>query len=55
MSSEPLIEEFGPSYWIEKVLEMRLRTREAVHAIAANAEVGMTEYQAIYEDMLLVD
>jgi methionyl aminopeptidase len=46
MSSEPLIEGVGPSYSIEKMLDMRLRTREAVHAIAAKVAVGMTEYEA---------
>jgi methionyl aminopeptidase len=46
MTSEPLIEGVGPSYSIEKMLDMRLRTREAVNAIAAKVEVGMTEYEA---------
>ncbi len=44
--TEAQVEGVGPSYSIDKMLEMRLRTRHAVHAIAAKVEAGMTEYTA---------
>jgi len=40
------IEGVGPTYSIEKMLDMRARTRRAVQAIAANVVVGMSEYEA---------
>jgi methionyl aminopeptidase len=40
------IEGIGPTYAIHKMLDMRARTRRAVHAIAARVEVGMAEYDA---------
>jgi methionyl aminopeptidase len=40
------LEGVGPSYSIDKMLDMRVRTRNAVQAIAANVEVGMTEHEA---------
>jgi Xaa-Pro aminopeptidase len=40
------IEGVGPTFSIERMLDMRDRTRRAVHAIAANVAVGMTEYEA---------
>jgi Xaa-Pro aminopeptidase len=40
------IEGVGPTYSIHKMLDVRARTRSAVHAIAAKVEVGMTEVDA---------
>jgi methionyl aminopeptidase len=40
------IEGVGPSFSVDKMLDMRRRTRDAVHAIAAKVEVGMREVDA---------
>jgi methionyl aminopeptidase len=39
------IEGVGPTYSIDRMLDMRARTRRAVHDIAAHVNVGMTEYE----------
>jgi methionyl aminopeptidase len=46
MNTESPLEGVGPSYSIDKMLDMRVRTRKAVHAIAANVEIGMSEHEA---------
>jgi methionyl aminopeptidase len=46
MTVEPQLEGVGPTFSLEKMLEMRHRTRSAVHAIAANVKVGMSEHEA---------
>jgi methionyl aminopeptidase len=46
MSGDSTIEGVGTAFSIEKMRETRRRTRQAVHAIAANIQPGVSEHDA---------
>jgi methionyl aminopeptidase len=44
--NESAVEGVGPNFTVARMLDVRRRTRQAVHAIAARVEVGMREVDA---------